>query len=44
MRTLAQAGRVRHPLVFPREPGEDERGERVHVEAEDVRLQQWQVE
>ena len=36
MRTLAQAGRVRHPLVFPREPGEDERGERVHVEAEDV--------
>ena len=35
---------MRHPLVLPREPGEDERGERVHVEAEDVRLQQWQVE
>ena len=36
--------RVRHPLVLPREPSEDERSERVHVEAEHVRLQQRHVE
>ena len=36
--------RVRHPLVPLREPGEDERGERVDVEAEHVRLQQRQLE
>ena len=36
--------RVRHPLVLPREPSEDERSERVYVEAEHVRLQQRHVE
>ena len=35
---------MRHPLVLPREPSEDERSERVHVEAEHVRLQQRHVE